>query len=681
MEQHLHITTYDNIRLFTRFWEGDPDGDIIIYSHGLQSHSEWAKESGAFFQKYGFHFYAFDRRGSGHSDGRRGDISYFMQFVIDLVNVINFAKDRHPGRRVFLLALCWGAKPALLLSLYYPRLADALVLISPGVVTKKTIPLLDKILFPFYLIFHSKKHIRIPLESEMFTEEESYQKYIEEDPQKLLTATAKFFWESLKMQFVYLRKAHRISTPILTLLGEKDVIVHNKRTLKFHQQLGSYKKSIKIYPDQQHSLEFGKNRFSILKDIQTWIHNVSRDLPIDCTCVPTTHVESVDIFETHIPFKKRFSHALASREESNSLIVRITLSGEIIGYGEGLPRPYVTGETIESAVAQLKNIYIPRVLGKSFKNYTDVIAYCKSISDINPSDERTDTTRGAAWAALELALLDAYGIFFNRSISDVFGKPKISELYYSGVISAGNTIEVILTALKIRLFGFRQVKVKVGYENDANNLSIIRHILGPGVNIRVDANCAWNRNEAYNWIKSTSKINISALEQPLSKTDLEGFSYIARHSHLPIMVDESLTTLSEARKLLQLKCCHMFNIRISKCGGLLHALQIKKFADSKGIRCQIGCQVGETGILSAAGRIFATSFDNIDFVEGSYERLLLVEDIVHPRIKFGYFGRAYMISGRGLGLYVKEDILLKYVTQRHTIKTEDYEAHPAELAR
>jgi len=76
----------------------------------------------------------------------------------------------------------------------------------------------------------------------MFTEEESYQKYIEEDPQKLLTATAKFFWESLKMQFIYLRKAHRISTPILTLLGEKDVIVHNKRTLKFHQQLGSYKK-------------------------------------------------------------------------------------------------------------------------------------------------------------------------------------------------------------------------------------------------------------------------------------------------------------------------------------------------------------------------------------------------------------------------------------------------------
>ena len=111
----------------------------------------------------------------------------------------------------------------------------------------------------------------------------------------------------------------------------------------------------------------------------------------------------------------------------------------------------------------------------------------------------------------------------------------------------------------------------------------------------------------------------------------------------------------------------MFNIRISKCGGLIDSLKIAEFAAESGVSYQLGCQVGETGILSAAGRHFASCVDGVKYLEGSYAKFLLVEDIVREDISFGYGGFAGPITGTGLGVTVDEKVLRKYVTDSVTI--------------
>jgi L-Ala-D/L-Glu epimerase / N-acetyl-D-glutamate racemase len=85
------------------------------------------------------------------------------------------------------------------------------------------------------------------------------------------------------------------------------------------------------------------------------------------------------------------------------------------------------------------------------------------------------------------------------------------------------------------------------------------------------------------------------------------------------------------------------------------------------VRVQVGSQVGETAILSAAGRHLAASLSSVDFVEGSYGTMLLAEDVTPDPIRFGHRGEAALLSGAGLGVRVIEDRIRKYANQVVTI--------------
>ena len=63
----------------------------------------------------------------------------------------------------------------------------------------------------------------------------------------------------------------------------------------------------------------------------------------------STGIRRIDLFRVAVPLKKEIKHASHSRIESENLVVRVELAGGQVGYGEGVPRPYVTGETVESA--------------------------------------------------------------------------------------------------------------------------------------------------------------------------------------------------------------------------------------------------------------------------------------------------------------------------------------------
>ena len=72
---------------------------------------------------------------------------------------------------------------------------------------------------------------------------------------------------------------------------------------------------------------------------------------------------------------------------------------------------------------------------------------------------------------------------------------------------------------------------------------------------------------------------------------------------------------------------------------------------------QVGSQVGETAILSAAGRHLAAALPAVAFVEGSYGTLLLAEDVSIETVRFGHRGEAPILSGPGLGIRVVEERL------------------------
>lgn len=382
-----------------------------------------------------------------------------------------------------------------------------------------------------------------------------------------------------------------------------------------------------------------------------------------------SRIQTLEAFHVGIRLKKPIRHASHSRTQNDTLIIRCELTDGSVGWGEGLPRPYVTGETIDSAMSQLKTSDFEQIADCDFKDQIDLVT---AVSEWRPGvieaagcDSRKSGFGNSVRCALELAVLDASARSVGMGVSDVIQalaeplglKQVSSSVQYSGVVtSSSGRVAQFRSALKMRLFGFDSVKVKVGHPEicDRRLLARVRRIVGRKMNVRVDANEAWKPEEAVKKIGELLPFGISSVEQPLADSDRSHLAALRREVDVPIMLDESLCSVADAHEAVAAGSCDAFNVRLSKCGGILNSLQIMQIAQANGLMVQLGCLVGETGILSAAGRHLACSVGPVRFYEGSYDRFVVRDRLTTEDCTFGYRGTAPSIGGDGLGIKVEE---------------------------
>src|ERR1041385_4254993 len=104
-------------------------------------------------------------------------------------------------------------------------------------------------------------------------------------------------------------------------------------------------------------------------------------------------ISRVEIFTAELPFRFSFGHSLASRRSTQNLLIRVSLSDGSVGYGEGVPRDYVTGETPESALTALTDHLAPLIVGRDVRGMDDLLALLQTVA----SGVRQNL---AAWCAL-----------------------------------------------------------------------------------------------------------------------------------------------------------------------------------------------------------------------------------------------------------------------------------------
>jgi muconate cycloisomerase len=373
-----------------------------------------------------------------------------------------------------------------------------------------------------------------------------------------------------------------------------------------------------------------------------------------------------------IPFVEAFSHSTQSRQFSDSFVVRVTAEDGATGYGEGAARPYVTGETVEASLAHIENCLWPAVARCDYPDLApdpDPVAALSAVSRTLPDAETHGIVAWhAARAAVELALIDCLLKRQNLSLAQLL-PPRRTVVTYSGVITAGSLEKAVQHAKHFKLFGIRQLKIKIGGTPDETvaRVAAIRETVGANASLRVDANGAYDVAGALETLAQLAQFKIDAVEQPIRRGDPAELAEVKRRSPIPVMVDESLVTVADARALIDAGACDYFNLRISKCGGIARTLEMARMASRSGLRLQLGSQVGETAILSAAARHVAAYLDNVAFLEGSYGTLLLKEDVGRDSINFGHGGKAAILRGHGLGVKVREDVLEKYAVTTRTL--------------
>lgn len=327
-------------------------------------------------------------------------------------------------------------------------------------------------------------------------------------------------------------------------------------------------------------------------------------------------LKNLNVFQFSKPFAFEFISSHTLRSASDSILIELIFDNGISGWGESAPRPYVTGETPESVVEFIKEMIAPVLFDIPVDSIEDTLEILDCL-------EKKSRTRGiscfnSAIGSCDIALLDALAKAEKNSLLCLLG-PVVREEVPCSVSVPFIPVSVLPKTFKlVEELNLKNVKVVMGPDPEENyrRAGCIRSLFGDSVDIRLDANGKWTVGQALANLDRLKELNIAAVEQPVAAQDLEGLKEIRKKTGIPVVVDESMCRLEDAGKLIEAGACDMLNIKLSKCGGILRSKKIADFAESVGIRCQLGSHVGETAVLHRAGECFAKTTPNIIFYEG-----------------------------------------------------------------
>jgi L-alanine-DL-glutamate epimerase-like enolase superfamily enzyme len=362
-------------------------------------------------------------------------------------------------------------------------------------------------------------------------------------------------------------------------------------------------------------------------------------------------LSSIGAASLAIPFKHAFKHAAAERAVTETVWIEARGQDGHTGFGEGCPRVYVTGESLQTA-AEFVRAHRPGWVGNitGIDTLFDWVARHPTQIDWNP----------AAWAAVELALLDLIGNTEQRSVESLLGLPELSGSYrYTAVLGDAppKQFEAQLAAY-VRM-GFRDFKIKLAGDRarDRIKLDALGAMRIPARAVRADANGVWSDSTTALRHLGALRFPFFAVEEPLRAGDYRGMLRISSELDTHIILDESLLRVDQLGRLADCSDRWIVNLRVSKSGGLLRSLELVSRLRRLGWRAVCGAHVGETSLLARASLIIAQSArDLLVGQEGAFGTNLLEVDVTGTPIMFGPGGVLQVdtlgIGPSGLGLAI-----------------------------
>ncbi|MFO7599693.1 MAG: enolase C-terminal domain-like protein, partial [Candidatus Desulfacyla sp.] len=311
-------------------------------------------------------------------------------------------------------------------------------------------------------------------------------------------------------------------------------------------------------------------------------------------------IDKINIFKIVLPFKGDFSISLRKGVTSRIIIVEaIGNKNEMSGYGEGIPIETATGETPESTITSIRRF----INENRFPWDLDDISQVWNFVDAFPSGKKNN----AAICAIELALLDFLGKHQHTAVIDYFPKSyRADKIHYGAPVTLGDMERNIEICKWIKKIGINHIRIKMGkdFEQNKNALEATRRILGSGCELRIDPNGVWNRDLAFKHLPVIETCKVNIVEEPMMRDEpgFPEFVRLLRSKDIILMACESAPTLEDVKRIAAEGYYQMINVKLCRSGGFRRSLAMIDEIRKGGLSFQIGCTLGESGILSAAGR-------------------------------------------------------------------------------
>ena len=248
----------------------------------------------------------------------------------------------------------------------------------------------------------------------------------------------------------------------------------------------------------------------------------------------------------------------------------------VTGWGEASPLPGWSRNSLLETEAALRDALDG--IGKGGEAALDTV-----VGDLQDAPHARAGVTGA-WADLQARRT-------RRRLAEYLaaeGTPApCSEVAVNALVAAPEPSEVEQAARGAVEAGFLAVKLKVGAADpavDAARVRAARAGLGPGGELRLDANGAWDRATALEMLDRVQGCNIAYCEEPIA--GVEAIASLGQRSPIAVAVDESMRSQADAVQALDLGVSTLI-VKPQALGGPDVALAIAARAHEAGARVTV----------------------------------------------------------------------------------------------
>jgi muconate cycloisomerase len=292
----------------------------------------------------------------------------------------------------------------------------------------------------------------------------------------------------------------------------------------------------------------------------------------------------------------------------DTVVVKLTDDSGAIGWGQSVPSPTWSYETVETVLSTLELHLGPVVIGL---DPADTGAVWRAMNRVIANG--FSTGQPIAKAGVDLALFDLVGRSRQVTPAQRWGREPRGAVTLSWTLDvrSADAVGPELAAATAR--GYRAFNVKAG-TGLASDLEVARELrrLAPAAFIWADANGAYDEASAVTLARHYADLGFAAFEQPLPANQLPAYLTLRRLGALPILMDEGVVSLVDLQSFHQLGLLDGVAMKVSRSGGLTEARRMITYLRNEGLH------------------FFASGLTDPDIALAACLHLFAVEGLEHP---------------------------------------------------
>ncbi|MBG6176601.1 glucarate dehydratase [Labrenzia sp. EL_208] len=358
-----------------------------------------------------------------------------------------------------------------------------------------------------------------------------------------------------------------------------------------------------------------------------------------------TRIAEIELIPVNIHYAHREKSAIVSRSGITETLVKVTLENGLVGWGEATR--CADAGTIVAALTAMRPFFIGRDVFQDEAVHRDL--WIRGGWHLQPM------TANLAFAGIDMALWDLKGKIAGRPIHDLIGGQMREEVEYYYYLPLTNDAELRAHCRDGISRGFRVFYIKVGINEaeEEDYLRLIREEIGPGRQIRIDANQAWSVPDAVRILNRwQDTIGIDLIEAPVKIDDFSQMHDVRMRTGASISINEGLWHEPDVQRIIHERPGDYLCFSTYWVGSARRLMTMAWLSHHRGWKI-IKHTHGELGLAAFMGQHLMLAAPNAD-IGHQHTAAWMKSDVIQDDLPPATTPKWGRISAPGLGVEIDE---------------------------